>query len=86
MIRGVVVMSETWFPVINYDKCNECGACVAKCSHGVYDKEKGPLPIVVYPDGGIQGCHGCGNLCPNSAISYFGEYIQEIRFECCDKR
>lgn len=78
-------MTKTWFPVINYDKCTECGACVAKCTHGVYEKESDPRPIVIYPEGCIQGCHGCGNLCPNSAIDYFGEYIQEIQFGCCDK-
>lgn len=31
-------MSKTWFPVISYEKCNECGACVEKCTHGVYEK------------------------------------------------
>lgn len=66
-------MSATWYPVINYELCTECGTCVNKCTHGVYNKEKAPRPVVVMPEGCIQGCHGCGNLCPNGAIEYFGE-------------
>lgn len=29
-----------------------------------------PTPVVVNIEGCIQGCHGCGNLCPNGAIQY----------------
>jgi NAD-dependent dihydropyrimidine dehydrogenase PreA subunit len=78
-------MSKTWFPVINYDKCDECGACVTKCSHDVYDKDKGPLPIVIFPEGCIEGCHGCGNLCPNNAIDYYGENLREDKIGSCCK-
>lgn len=66
-------MSIKWYPVIDYMNCIECGACTDKCSHGVYDKEKAPTPVVVYTEGCIEGCHGCGNLCPQSAITYIGE-------------
>jgi NAD-dependent dihydropyrimidine dehydrogenase PreA subunit len=66
-------MSKTWYPMINSEKCAECGACVEKCTHGVYNKEKAPRPVVVYPEGCVQGCKGCGNLCPNGAIEYFGD-------------
>ena len=31
-------MSKKWHPVINYESCSECGACVKKCSYGVYEK------------------------------------------------
>lgn len=66
-------MSKTWYPVINYDLCIECGTCTDKCKHGVYDKSQEPRPVVIYPQGCIQGCHGCGNLCPSDAIEYFGD-------------
>ena len=39
----------------------------------VYDQRKAPTPVVVNPEGCIQGCHGCGNLCPNGAITYVGD-------------
>jgi ferredoxin len=41
-------MSKRWYPVINYETCIECGACIQKCSHGVYDKEE-VKPNVIYP-------------------------------------
>ena len=37
---------------------------VAKCTHGVYNKAKAPTPVVVNPDGCVDHCHGCDNLCP----------------------
>ena len=66
-------MAKKWYPVIDILICMECGSCVNKCSHGVYNKDKFPVPIVVYPDGCVDHCHGCGNLCPQGAITYVGE-------------
>ena len=68
-------MSKTWYPVINYEKCIQCGVCVERCKNKVYDKEKAPRPVVLYPEGCIQGCKGCGNLCPTGAINYVGEKV-----------
>ncbi len=66
-------MSKTWYPVIDYTACSECGACVDMCKHGVYDKKRAPTPVVVSPEGCVQGCHGCGNNCPSGAIQYVGD-------------
>lgn len=66
-------MSKTWYPVINYEECIECGACLEKCKHGVFFKRDGNRPVVVYPEGCVQGCRGCGNLCPVGAIAYVGD-------------
>ena len=30
-------------------------------------------PVVVNPDGCVDHCHGCGNLCPQGAITYVGD-------------
>ncbi len=77
-------MSKTWYPVINDELCTQCGACTNKCSHGVYHPGKAPRPVVVKPEGCIQGCHGCGNLCPNGAIEYFGDpTVKGGTCECC---
>ena len=74
-------MSKTWYPVIDNEKCIECGTCTDKCKNGVYDQKEAPAPVVIFPEGCIQGCHGCGNLCPAGAISYAGD--QETKGDDC---
>lgn len=76
-------MSKTWYPVIDYEKCLECGICTQFCKHGVYDKTKAPTPVVCYPFGCIQGCHGCGNKCPQHAIQYVGDNTNNNSGGCC---
>ena len=66
-------MAKKWYPVIDILECIECGTCVSKCSHGVYDKNKAPVPVVINPDACIDHCHGCGNICPKGAIAYVGD-------------
>ncbi|HNV34198.1 MAG TPA: 4Fe-4S binding protein [Bacillota bacterium] len=74
-------MSKGWYPVIDYSRCTECGNCTSLCRHGVYDRAKAPVPVVVYPEGCVQGCHGCGSLCPASAIAYVGD-VKEADSGC----
>jgi len=74
-------MSKRWYPVINYETCIECGACIQKCSHGVYDKEE-VKPNVIYPEGCIDGCRGCQNLCPSESIEYVGDVGQQKECDC----
>lgn len=66
-------MAKSWYPVIDYLTCTECGTCVEKCPHGVYDSTKSPSPVVKEPEACIDHCHGCGNLCPVGAITYVGD-------------
>lgn len=66
-------MAKTWYPVIDYLTCAECGTCIANCPHGVYDTAKAPSPVVTNPDACIDHCHGCGNRCPAGAITYVGD-------------
>lgn len=66
-------MAKTWYPVVDYVICRECGTCVTNCSHGVYDTRKVPSPIVVNPQNCVDHCHGCGNRCPVGAITYVGD-------------
>jgi NAD-dependent dihydropyrimidine dehydrogenase PreA subunit len=75
-------MSRQWYPVIDYAKCTDCGACVDMCAHGVYDKLKTPSPVVVYPEGCVQGCKGCGNNCPSDAIQYVGDVKKKADCGC----
>lgn len=66
-------MAKNWYPVIDYSICIECGTCVSKCPHGVYDVKKAPVPVVANPVSCVDHCHGCGNRCPVGAIQYLGE-------------
>lgn len=51
--------------MIEYSLFIECGVCLDKCKHGVYQKNR---PVEIYPEGCIEGCHVCQNLCPSDAI------------------
>lgn len=66
-------MAQKWYPVIDYIACVECGTCVNFCPHHVYNKTKAPTPVVEHPEMCIDHCHGCGNRCPQGAITYVGE-------------
>ncbi len=77
-------MSKLWYPVIDYSKCSDCGSCVSMCSHGVYDKARAPSPVVVFTEGCVQGCHGCGSKCPAGAIEYVGDAKKSA--DCCGEK
>ncbi len=79
-------MSKKWYPVINYENCDECGACVKKCKNGVYEPNT-TKPNVINPDGCIDGCRGCQKLCPSDAIDYVGDTGEQTEVSCgcsCD--
>lgn len=75
------IMSKEWFPIIDYDKCNGCLTCYNKCKHRVYELKE-DKPAVIFREGCIAGCHGCGNICPQQAIIYSGEYLQKVKCAC----
>lgn len=77
-------MSKTWYPVIDYELCIECGSCTNKCQKGVYNLKKAPTPVVIKPDNCVHGCRGCGNLCNSNAISYVGDNNHNENFCSCD--
>lgn len=87
-------MAKTWYPVIDYAPCTECGICITRCPHGVYDPAKAPSPVVANPEACIDHCHTCGNLCPVGAITYVGDDtgwvpmngMQESAESCCSCR
>lgn len=63
-------MSNFWYPVIDYEKCSGCLACVNFCAHEVYEIEDGK-PKVVKPENCVSFCKGClKGACPTGAISF----------------
>ena len=80
-------MSKSWYPVLDYSLCSDCGACLNKCTHGVYNKNLSTnKPTVINPDGCIHGCRGCQKLCPVGAIQYVGDMGAKGTevISCCD--
>lgn len=75
-------MSETWYPVIDLNKCSACEICINFCRQGVYEKKPGK-PRVVKPGGCVHGCRGCQKKCPSGAIEYAGDTEQVISPSCC---
>lgn len=66
-------MAEKWYPMINSETCVDCNTCADFCHKSVFDKSKSGAEKVVYPVGCVDTCHGCGDLCPVGAITYFGD-------------
>jgi len=66
-------MSERWYPIIDYDKCVGCLACMEFCPHGVFEEKDGK-PLVAHPEDCVDFCRGCQRgACDHDAISYFGD-------------
>ncbi|MBC7326969.1 4Fe-4S binding protein [bacterium] len=65
-------MANNWFPVIDYEKCVGCFACANFCPHGVFSTD-GDKPEVVNPLACVEFCRGCQKICPQDAISYYGD-------------
>lgn len=69
-------MAKNWYPMVEEERCIQCGRCIALCTknkHFVYDIAQLSRPLVVAPENCVDHCHGCGSLCPQGAITYFGD-------------
>jgi NAD-dependent dihydropyrimidine dehydrogenase PreA subunit len=69
--NGIPREEISWNPTIDFDKCIGCGACLRKCTRGVYelDNKTGKL-AVKNPLHCFVGCTGCKPVCPTGAISF----------------
>jgi NAD-dependent dihydropyrimidine dehydrogenase PreA subunit len=65
-------MAQTWFPVIDYEKCIGCFACANFCPNGVFSTDGGK-PEVVNPLACVEFCRACQKICSQEAISYYGD-------------
>lgn len=59
-----------WFPVIDYDRCENCKQCLGFCLFGVYELSDGDKVEVRNPANCKTNCPACARACPNSAIIF----------------
>jgi len=59
-----------WFPVIDYDRCNNCKQCLSSCLFGVFGVDADDQVEVQNPDQCKTGCPSCSRVCPNVAIMF----------------
>jgi NAD-dependent dihydropyrimidine dehydrogenase PreA subunit len=59
----------SWFPIIDYSRCNSCGQCADFCLFGVYEKINNKI-VVVNPKSCKNNCPACGRICPQTAIVF----------------
>lgn len=58
-----------WYPVLDKDRCTDCGHCLQFCLFGVYATVQGKV-TAVHPQLCKSGCPACGRICPQSAIMF----------------
>lgn len=61
--------NEGWFPVIDKQRCVDCGRCLDFCLFGVYSKVDKQI-VVAQPDKCKNNCPACARMCPDRAIIF----------------
>lgn len=63
-------MAINWYPIIDYEKCTACLACIEFCPHNVFIEANGKT-LVANPDNCIEFCRGCQKgACEDDAIMF----------------
>ncbi len=66
-------MAKQWYPIINYEKCIGCLVCLNFCPHDVFERGGDGKPKVARPGNCVEFCKGCGKICDQKAIAFFGD-------------
>lgn len=59
-----------WYPVIDFDRCNNCLECLNFCLFGVYGLDENNSILLELPDACRAGCPACARICPAGAIIF----------------
>jgi NAD-dependent dihydropyrimidine dehydrogenase PreA subunit len=59
-----------WFPVIDYERCENCKQCLSFCLFGVYGLDGEGRVEVQNPDHCKTDCPACARVCPHVAIIF----------------
>lgn len=61
--------TDAWYPVIDKDRCTECGRCRDFCLFGVYTSENRQIKVA-QPQNCKNNCPACARMCPSKAIIF----------------
>lgn len=61
--------TDAWYPVIDKDRCTECGQCHDFCLFGVYEIEDGTVRVK-QPQNCKNNCPACARICPSKAVIF----------------
>ncbi|MDD4870216.1 MAG: ferredoxin family protein [Kiritimatiellae bacterium] len=61
---------DPWFPVIDYDRCENCKQCMSFCLFGVYATGGSNKVEVKNPRNCKNNCPACARICPKAAIIF----------------
>lgn len=65
----VKVATDAWYPVLDYEKCVDCGKCHDFCLFGVYAIEDGKVKVA-QPQNCKNNCPACSRVCPAEAVIF----------------
>jgi NAD-dependent dihydropyrimidine dehydrogenase PreA subunit len=60
---------DAWYPVIDRDRCVDCGKCHDYCLFGVYVLEENQVKVK-FPRNCKNNCPACARICPAKAIIF----------------
>lgn len=69
---GVPRKKITWYPTIDYAKCNYCNDCVEFCPHNVFEvrENEDKKLIIKNPENCVVFCRACSKTCGLDALSF----------------
>lgn len=59
----------SWYPVIDYSRCTNCGQCAEFCLFSVYEKKSEKVKVI-FPQGCKNQCAACARICSSTAIIF----------------
>lgn len=65
----VKVATDAWYPILDYEKCVDCGKCHDFCLFGVYSIEDGKVKVA-QPQNCKNNCPACSRVCPAEAVIF----------------
>lgn len=65
----VKVATDAWYPILDYERCVDCGKCHDFCLFGVYSIEDGKVKVA-QPQNCKNNCPACSRVCPAEAVIF----------------